>query len=259
MKKSGISFAAITATLAIAALFALVDTDAKAQTTESRRILLQEFGESFVLSLGGKLYDNLWVGTDLAAPGIRHPNYPENLAASNAETWRCVSCHGWDYKGARSSRGTRAKNNVFKSLRSVAGIDPGIIKAKIRAPGHLYAKDRLPDLTLNMLAAFLSRGQYDRSIYLDEAGNARGDWKKGQAIYQGACINCHQENGRAYFPGERGAKPSLGWLARNRPAQALHKIRNGVPGAYMLALRFLEDRQIANLLAYLQRLDPTEK
>ena len=61
-----------------------------------------------------------------------------------------------------------------------------------------------------------------------------------------------------YLNGEKGDRSSLGWVARNRPEQALHKIMNGVPAAEMLSLRFLSDIQIADLLAYLQSLDPNE-
>ena len=34
---------------------------------------------------------------------------------------------------------------------------------------------------------------------------------------------------------------------------------NGVPGAEMLSLRFLSQDQIADLISYLQALDPAEK
>ena len=86
-----------------------------------------------------------------------------------------------------------------------------------------------------------------------------GDPEGGQAIFEGACINCHQIDGRRYLRGEHGDRSSLGWVVRNRPTQALHKIMNGVPGAEMLSLRFLSDAAIADLFAYLETLDPDEK
>ncbi len=52
-----------------------------------------------------------------------------------------------------------------------------------------------------------------------------------------------------------GLSPALGWVGQNRPAQALHKIINGVPGADMLSLRFLPEQSLADLLAYVQTLD----
>jgi hypothetical protein len=45
-------------------------------------------------------------------------------------------------------------------------------------------------------------------------------------------------------------------VSRHRPAQALHKIRNGQPGADMVAIRFMEDSAVADLMAYIQSLDP---
>ena len=59
--------------------------------------------------------------------------------------------------------------------------------------------------------------------------------------------------------GERGDKSSLGWLARNRPEQVLHKVMNGFPGTDMLAMRFLPDQQVSDLMAYIQTLDSKQK
>ena len=78
----------------------------------------------------------------------------------------------------------------------------------------------------------------------------------GKDIYEGTCTRCHQADGKAPLYGEAGNKASLGWIARNRTEQAVHKIRNGVPLADMLSLRFLDRESLAGLLAYLQTLDP---
>jgi len=255
--RQAIGFVAVILVLAV-----VVISSSAAQVAEKKdqkRVLLHEFGRGFILSLGGKLFDNLWTGTDLTPPKGTHPNYPKGLAASGPQTWRCIACHGWDYKGAEGMLGKVKKDPAFKSLRSLAGVDPNIIMEKFRKAPHNYPEGKLPNLTLDMLATFISYGQYDRDAYLDEAGKSRGDWKKGRDIYEGACMNCHQVDGRAYLEGEQGDKSSLGWIARNRPEQALHKIRNGVPGADMIAIRFLEDRQIIDLFAYLQHLDQREK
>ncbi len=48
---------------------------------------------------------------------------------------------------------------------------------------------------------------------------------------------------------------SLGWIARNMPQRAVHKIRNGVASADMLWLKFLDLSSIADLSANLQSLD----
>ena len=130
---------------------------------------------------------------------------------------------------------------------------------KIVAPEHPFPVDGLTDLSLLLLAAFITEGQYDRNRFLDENGHAIGDAASGERIFEGACINCHEIDGKAYLKGESGDRSSLGWIARNRPEQALHKIMNGVPMAEMLSLRFLTDEQIADLVAYVQTVDPRAK
>ena len=85
---------------------------------------------------------------------------------------------------------------------------------------------------------------------------SQGDPLRGKDVYDGICNRCHQADGKAPIYGEPGDVSSLGWIARQHPAQAAHKIRNGVPSADMVSLRFLDIEQIGDLLAYLQTLDP---
>ena len=159
------------------------------------------------------------------------------------------------------STGTGATlgGKVFPGLRGLAGTDPGTITQRIRDPSHPFPAQELPDLGVDLLAFFISEGLYDPADYLDERGRAVGNQSFGQEIFEGACITCHQIDGRRYLKGERGDRSSLGWVVRNRPKQALHKILNGVPTAEMLSLRFLSKDQIADLVAYLQALDPAER
>ena len=70
------------------------------------------------------------------------------------------------------------------------------------------------------------------------------------------CMSCHDPDGKSGFDMRPGLRQSLGWLARNEPERSMHKIINGVPGRSMLALRFLEEAVITDLLAYLKTLDP---
>ena len=212
-----------------------------------------EVGPTFLVSLGGKLYDDLWTVLDQEPPPGANPAFPVANLYSNRDSWRCVSCHGWDYSGVEIGE-TR-----FPSLQDLKSIDPLVIAEKIRAARHPFPADQVSELTLTLLGAFISEGQYRGDWFFGADGRASGDPIAGQAIFEGACINCHQIDGRRYLNGERGDKSSLGWVIRNRPSQALHKILNGVPGTEMLSLRFLADTQIADLLAYLQTLDPVER
>lgn len=212
-----------------------------------------ELGPIFLLSLGGKLYDNAWTILDQQPPEGRNPALEDMSSVPTRETWRCVTCHGWDYSGVEIE-GTR-----FPSLSDLIDANPDLIKQRILAPEHPFPARELPDLSVDLLAIFISNGQYRRAGFMDEAGNALGNPEFGRDVFEGACISCHQLDGRRFLRGERGDRSSLGWVARTRPAQALHKIVNGVPAAEMLSLRFLSEEQIADVLAYLQTLDPAEQ
>lgn len=212
-----------------------------------------EVGPTFLVSLGGKLYDDLWIVLDEAPPPDANPAFPAGGLYSTRDSWRCVTCHGWNYSGAEVG-GKR-----FPSLTGLKGKAPEEIAARITDPKHPFPADKVSELSITLLAVFLSQGQYESREFIDAKGEALGDPEGGQAIFEGACINCHQIDGKRYLNGERGDKSSLGWVVRNRPTQALHKIMNGVPGAEMLSLRFLADSQISDLFAYLQTLDPGER
>ena len=229
----------------------------KAQSVDQQ--LEENVGEVFVLSIGGKLYDNLFTMLGKEEPAESNLKYPSDVSAKSLGTWRCVACHGWDYLGADGERGAVAKSSAFTSLRAMEGMDPKQISNKIRSQPHAYSAELMPEYVADILGLFLSLGQYDASVLLDENGLSRGTASAGQPIFEGACSNCHQLDGRAYLRGERGDKSSLGWLSRNRPQQVLHKILNGFPGTDMLAMRFLPDQQLMDLMAYLQTLDSNQK
>ncbi len=209
-----------------------------------------ELGPVFLLSLGGKLYDDFWTILDELPPEERNPALKGALSISRADTWRCVTCHGWDYSGVE------IEDHQFPGLHQLAGADPELVKKKLRDPQHPFPAARITDVAMDILALFVTQGLYTRSDYISETGVAVGNPEFGRDIFEGACISCHQLDGRRYLKGEKGDRSSLGWVARNRPTQAIHKILNGVPAAEMLSLRFLSDIQIADLLAYLQSLDP---
>jgi thiosulfate dehydrogenase len=212
-----------------------------------------ELGPTFLLSLGGKLYDDLWLMLDEKPPAGRNPAVPADAAVPDRTTWRCVACHGWSYSGAEIG------GAIFPGLRDLAEADPDSIKDRIRDPAHPFPADVLPELSLDLLAYFISDGLYEPADFIDDTRRSVGDPELGQAIFEGACIGCHQLDGRRFLEGEHGDRSSLGWVARERPEQALHKILNGVPAAEMLSLRFLTREQIAHLFAYLQALDASEQ
>ncbi len=214
----------------------------------------EEPGEAWILSLGGKLYDNHWFVIQQPPPADSNPDYPKDVTALPADTWRCVSCHGWDYSGNDGHLGKSRQSVVFVSLRPASGKDLASVKSAMLAPGHKIYLEALDDRYIDALARFVSFGQFNAGKLIRN-GKSVGNEAAGKDIFEGACVSCHQADGKAYIEGEAGDKPALGWVAQNRPAQALHKIINGVPGADMLSLRFLPEQSLADLLAYVQTLD----
>lgn len=211
-------------------------------------------GQAAEISHGGRLYDNHWSATGRRPPSHRNPMYPASQAVAGLSTWRCVSCHGWDYMGSAGHLGRKAP--AFASIRGAVARAPKDIANFLKT-----SSDHGPVLTglsagdLESLSLFVCCGQHDIRAFIDEQGRARGNPLLGQDIFDNTCARCHQADGKAPIYGEAGDVSSLGWIARERPAQALHKIRNGVPNADMLSLRFLELKQIGDLLAYLQTLE----
>ena len=220
-------------------------------------VCAQVQGEAWIASLGGKLYDNHWLVNGTSAPAARNPDYPKEIDASDGNTWRCVSCHGWDYRGKDGHLGEVSSSPMFANLRDAVGKDPAKIIEAMMTPKHSAYLNGLAKDQLEALAYFLSSGQIDASKLI-QAGKSTGNPKAGKDIFEGVCVSCHQADGKAYIEGESGDEPSLGWVANNRPAQAVHKIANGVPNADMLSLRILPENRLADLLAYLQSLDTSD-
>ena len=219
-----------------------------------RAATLPKPGQASEVSRGGRLYDNHWSEIGRRPPTQRNPAYPTDQTADGLTTWRCVACHGWDYLGGAGH--LDANVSPFSSIRSAAGRDPkDIAKFLKTSTDHAMVLTGLPAGELEDLALFVCCGQHDIGVLIDENGKAKGDPLRGKDIFENSCARCHQADGQAPLYGEEGDVSSLGWIARERPAQAVHKIRNGVPNADMLSLRFLELERIGDLLAYVQTLD----
>jgi len=214
-------------------------------------------GESWALSFGGRLYDMWWPSLGVHPPDGSHPAYPSSGPERGWVTWRCVSCHGWDYRGVTFKAKDGKSEVKIKGLREAEGRDVAEIVAVIRGPGHRYTEAMIPDSALEKLALFVSKGQHDVNELFDPDGAARGVAERATGVYADVCANCHGPQGTAFIYAEEGDEPTLGWVSRHKPYQVLHKIRNGQPGADMLALRFLNLAEVVDLIAYLQTL--TEK
>jgi thiosulfate dehydrogenase len=204
-------------------------------------------GEDWILAYGGRLYDLWWAPLEKKPPETTQPSYPKTGPLKGALTWRCVSCHGWDYRGD-PALGT-------PGLLGMAGRDPADIARIVRNSTHRYTPDMIPDAALQRLATFVSKGLYDMRTLIDEEGRAKGDPAHGRDIYQNLCAACHDYDGKAWIDTDQGRYNSLAAVAAHAPKEALHKMLNGQPSADMPALRALGPEYAADILAYAQTLE----
>lgn len=249
---------------ALAIAFSVVGAPASAQYGPEER-LRQSYttgapsrpSDDWILANGGRLYDNWWVVLGRDPPEATHPAYPSGGNASGAQTWRCVECHGWDYRGRDGAYAKGPHRTGIRGINRMAGASPKKIMAIVRNRMHRFTKKMIPDDALKKLAAFISRGQHGTERYFDKATRkGLGNAGRGRAIFQNACANCHEFDGRAQISGEETTLATIGAVAARNPWQALHKIRNGQPGGDMPAMRPFDPQVIADVLTYMQSLPP---
>lgn len=211
--------------------------------------------EAWRLAYGGRLYDSWWNVLLSEPPTATHPAYPEAGAMTGSTTWRCVECHGWDYRGDAGAYGEGPHYTGVRGLRGMIGAPPGEIATIVRDATHRYTAEMIPDGALWLLALFVSQGQHDASEHIDAASGAlRGDVERGRAIYQNVCAVCHDFDGLADTTGEGDGLRSLSAVAAKNPWRALHKVQNGQPGADMPAMLVFGMQTASDVLAYAQTL-----
>ena len=218
--------------------------------------------EAWLLAYGGRLYDTWWAVLLQDPPEGVHPAYPESGGRSGgrggAETWRCVECHGWDYRGrdGRYARGLHATG--IKGVNAMAGAPVAEIAAILRDDTHRYTPAMIPERALEALGLFVSKGQVAADEVIDPAsGLVRGDAVRGRAIFQNVCAICHDFDGMAWITGDEDELATLGAIASRDPWRGLHKVMNGQTYADMPAMRVFGLETVLDVLAYAQSL-PSE-
>ena len=200
---------------------------------------------------GGRLYDNWQIELGAPSPSLPHPAYPPTAyyAGDAPLTWRCKSCHGWDYLGSQGHYAAGRHATGIKGIRGMAGSDAARIVAVLRDAKHRFDAV-LKERDLLDLANFVSHGQVDMDSAIDrQSGRARGDAGRAGAHYSTICAACHGLDGQRIIT----ASP-LGRVARENPWESLHKIMNGHPNEKMPALRELDPQLLTGILAYVQGL-----
>jgi len=190
---------------------------------------------------GGKLYDDWGREINYRYPDSLHPAYPEGRTVPpGTSSWRCVECHGWDYKGTAGVKG----------ITRMVGAHPAMIMRTLRDEQHALPK-ALKYRDLWDLATFVSRGQVDMGEYIDQGTlRARTTGEVDHAYFSALCASCHGENGT-----DIRTMPAMGRVAKDNPWKALHKILHGHPGEYMPAWQVaLSPKAVKDILAKMQKL-----
>ncbi|MBL4613405.1 MAG: c-type cytochrome [Magnetovibrio sp.] len=199
----------------------------------------------YSIARGGKLYDDWAEEIGTRYPKDAHLAFPKDKQVdTGSSTWRCVECHGWDYKGAHGIRG----------VRNMIGAHPSAIIKVLKDDTH-NLDHKLQYADFYDLASFVSQGQVDMNEYIDARSmQARGEADNSTQYYLTLCATCHGDEGK-----DIRTMPSLGRVATERPWQALHKVLHGHPGDQMPAWQAtMTPSVIKDVLAKLQTL-PTRK
>ncbi|MBT8457871.1 MAG: hypothetical protein HKO95_04910 [Rhodobacteraceae bacterium] len=212
----------------------------------------QEPTDAWIITRGGRLYDNWYATQDMDAPENTHPAWPTSNSRTGATTWRCKSCHGWDYRGADGKYGTGSYETGIAGVMGYSG-DAAALEAVLR--DHGYSEDMIPSEQSQYIAAFLAQGLDDMNAVIDfDTGEVPGDTGHGAAIFQTNCAACHGFDGRSLDWGDADEPGYVGTEANANPWEVLHKIRNGHPGVEMTSLRAFDLQDAVDVLAYTRTL-----
>lgn len=215
--------------------------------------------DAWVLAAGGRIFDNWWDALDRKKPRSGNPSYPASGARTGATTWRCVECHGWDYKGrdgiSAPGQPLQDRHTGIVGIDRVQRLAPDALVALMRKPPHNYTREMIDDPEMQRLARFVREGLHDADAHIDrKTGRAKGDASRGAAFFQTLCAACHGFDGRALNWGTDAKPGYIGTEANGIPWEVLHKIRNGHPGAAMINLRALPIQDAVDTLTYAQTL-----
>lgn len=170
-----------------------------------------------MVAKGGQLYDWFYQITEGDIPKSTHKAIPAGAEASGKGSWRCSTCHGFNYAG----------DIGLKGVNGAKGKSPADIVAILKDDTHGYTSDIFTDLEFNALGEFVSKGVVD-------VASLKGNSEKGKAYFETICAVCHGMDGKKITD-----MPPVGAVVNQLPERSLHRIRFSKPGASMPALSAL--------------------
>ena len=189
---------------------------------------------------GAALYDKWYAVLGTAAPEGNMPIWgrQKTNTRSGEDTWRCVSCHGWDYQGKDGAYRAGGSYTGFPGVYQAAKKSPEEIVAALKGkndPEHDFSK-YLDDASLNDLAKFIQTGVVDDNQFIDPIALTviDGDKDHGKQLYEAQCVKCHEADGAKIKFRSEGREATLGTIAVVDPWRFLHKTRFGTPGTEMV-------------------------
>ncbi len=121
---------------------------------------------------GAALYDNWYAALEVDPPAGNMPLWSrqQTNTSSGPDTWRCVTCHGWDYQGKDGAYGSGSHYTGFPGIYTAAQtMTADEIIAHLKGendPAHDYSA-LLDEANLRDLATFIKQGLVDDNQYID--------------------------------------------------------------------------------------------
>ncbi len=191
---------------------------------------------------GAQLYDDWTQVTGQAPPEGSHPIWARQTTntRSGVDTWRCVSCHGWDYQGKDGAFASGANYTGFPGVYDAQSLPLDELKAILsgqKDPQHDFTP-YLNDADLTALAIFIRQGVIDDNRFIDPVSlkPIGGDLQNGKALYEQGCASCHGSDGQTITFRYEGQTVSLGTLAVQDPWRFLHRTRFGTARAPQMTI-----------------------
>lgn len=219
-----------------------------------------------VIAKGGRLYDNWMKESGIEALPGDHPLWATQTTNTRTEatTFRCKECHGWDYKGATGAYGSGSHYTgfpgVIKAGKSIEVEDLAVVLKGGFNIDHDFRYD-ISRSNLNALAAFLKYGTVNYADLIDyDTKLPRGvpSFSDGATRYARTCASCHGDDGTSINFGSEAEPVYIADLADANPWEFLHKALYGQPGARSMpavSTRGWGDQDLIDLLAHSQSLN----